>query len=319
MSHEEFPSFQKTPQSQKKENKWASGILILSSLVFISLIIVLTFRFLVGSKTERQEMLPKILSASPASQSSLLMEWMQNLDQTKNKDWIPTEREQAELLRFSAARVNDLKQEGTSPALYALHVAGWGPGLSDNRDIDVLRQTSMSEVSTLAFALYLLRQKDFSPASQAYLNALVGASNEATRKIAGAYFTQCVAILQPTSSQCKTQMELLLGDSSDEVRWNVALGILRGKDNSGLFTESEVEKASTELGKLYLMIKNGDPTLLSRFNGPALESLAREVFSIKYKIDPQQMKQDLEVISRSHVDLRIRNLARSFELKFQEK
>lgn len=318
MSTEEFPSFQKTPQSEKRENKWASFFLVIGALTFTALIIFFGFRFLVGAKTLRAELLPKIISASPGRQSSLLMEWMQNIDQSPS-EWMPTEAEQKDLLRFSASRISELKQEGTSPALYALHVAGWGPGVLDSKEVTDLRETTLSEESTLALALYFLRQKDFSNEANAFMERQAKVPSEAARKVGGAYFTRCVVARGADSGPCRTQMLQLLGDSVDEVRWNVALGILREKKNEGAFSSSEIEKAADEIGKLYVLIRNGDPTLLSRFKGAALESLATEVFTIKYALDPQQMKQELAEISSRHSDLRIRNVARTLESKFQEK
>lgn len=320
MSNEEFPSFQKAPQSQKSENKWTSFLFVAGALGVTALLIVLGFRFLVGAKTLREEMLPKILSASPGRQSSLLMEWMQNLDQSAiSKNWTPNQAEQAELLRFSAARINELKQEGTSPALYALHVAGWGPGLTESKEVTELRTASLSEESNLALALYFLRQKDFSAETVAFMEKEAQSAKEAARKVGGAYFTHCVAVRGADSEPCRKQMLQLLGDSVDEVRWNVALGILRERKSEGAFLNAEIEKAADEIGKLYVLIRNGDPTVLSRFKGAALESLATEVFTVKYELNPSEMKQELEQISQNHSDLRIRNVARSLESKFQEK
>lgn len=318
---DEFPSFLKKEKLDSKgEKTWAPVLVILAAVLVTALFIFLGFRFLVGAKTPREEMLGRILSASPSRQSSLLMEWMQNIDQSaSSQDWKPTGQEQKELLRFVATKIPELKQMGTSPALYALHVAGWGVSQGELKEVQQLQVESLGEEGTLALGLFFLRQKDFSQTGTAYFRKVLHSQSEALRKVAAAYFAQCVVAAGLTAEECKTEILKLMADSSDEVRWNAALGILREDSASARYLESERAMAASELGKLYVLIRNGDPTLLSRFQGAALESLATEVFKAKIALSPLEMKQELKVISSTHNDLRIRNIARQLEAKFQEK
>lgn len=312
MSQDEFPSFQKKEKlSNSPEKTWAPALVILGSLLGTALLIFLGFRFLVGAKTPREEMLGRVLSASPSRQSSLLLEWMQNIDQSAARsEWKPNALEQSELLRFSTAKIPELKAMGTSPGLYALHVAGWGPSMGESKDLEVLTSASLGEEATLALGLFFLRQQDFSQRASDYFQKFLHSQSEASRKVAAAFFAQCVQSSESQAERCKSQILQLLGDSNDEVRWNAALGVLRDETKTSRYSDSEREQASDEVSKLYTLIKNADPALLTRFQATALESLATEVFKARLALLPEETKADLRVISSSHQDLRIRNIAR---------
>ncbi len=310
MSAEEFPSFQKKEKlTTQPEKTWASVLVVIGVLLGTALIIFFGFRFLVGAKTPREEMLGRVMSASPSRQSSLLMEWMQNIDHSMNSsDWKPSAIEQVELLRFSVTKIPELKTAGTSPGLYALHVAGWGPSLGESKDLETLTSSSLGEEGTLALGLFFLRQKDFSSRATDYLQAFVFSQSEASRKVAAAYFSQCVQNSEMAVETCKQPILKLLSDINDEVRWNASLGILRAP--SMRYSDSEKELAAQELSKLYALIKNSDPALFTRFQATALESLATEVFRARMVLLPEETKLELKELSSSHKDLRIRNIAR---------
>ncbi|MEZ4816140.1 MAG: hypothetical protein R3A80_13215 [Bdellovibrionota bacterium] len=246
---------------------------------------------------------------------------MQNIDQNSNpvteNEWKPNAYEQKELVSFVAAKVSELETAANSPALYALHVASWGPALGESKDLDRIAAASLKNEGLLALGLFYLRQGDFSQKAFERLGALFESTNEALRKVAGAYFAQCASAALSTAQECSRYTVRLLDDPNDEVRWNVALGILReSTSKQPLFSDSEKALAAREIGKLYALIKDGDPTLLSRFQGPALESLIGEVFKVQLLLKPAQTAADLKLISSSHSDLRVRNLARKFESKF---
>jgi hypothetical protein len=316
---EEFPSFTKKPKAEgngKSVNSWLSLSVILIGFAAITLAIFLSFRFLVGAKTSREEILSRILSSSQSRQSSLLLEWMQNIDQSSEKNWNPTTAEQTELMHFVHSRLSELSQNNKSPALYALHVASWGPGLADRKELEELFNTTLSDESRMAVLLFLLRQKDFSESALNFekiqsSSSSASGESEAFRKVMAAYLAQCVESGGAAQSVCMPSLEALLADESDEVRWNASLGLIRAHTKKLVsLSEKELALASSELDKLYTLIKTGDPTLLSRFQGAALESLASEVFSAKLSLSPVQTRQDLEQISNSNPDLRVRNIAR---------
>jgi len=311
MSGEEFPSFQKKEKlNTQPEKTWASVLVVIGTLLGTALIIFFGFRFLVGAKTPREEMLGRVMSASPSRQSSLLMEWMQNIDQSAAElRWKPNGLEQTELLRFAATKIPELKTAGTSPGLYALHVAGWGPSLGESKDLDTLTSSSLGEEATLALGLFFLRQKDFSLRATDYLKTFTHSQSEASRKVAAAYFAQCVQSAEAVVEICKEPILKLLEDANDEVRWNAALGILRTQ--SLRYSDLEKDQAAQEVSKLYMLIKNADPALLTRFQATALESLVTEVFKARLVLSPDETKAELKELSSSHKDLRIRNIARA--------
>ncbi len=312
---EEFPSFNKATREELSEKtKLSSSLLIGVGVLVVALSIFFSFRFLVGAKTPRAEILAQALSSSQSGQSSLLLEWMQNIEQDSQGSWNPTATEQVSLLNFAASKISELKQEVRSPALYALHVAGWGPGVSDRSEILELMNANLVEEARLAVALYLVRQKDFAPEAITYLRAFLNAPNETQRKVAALYFAQCVESALGTQIECQRDLLGLLSDAAEEVRWNAVLGVLRvQRSNAQTFSEAELTLAGKEFAQLYQKLKVGDPTLLSRFQGAALLSLATEVFKAKLLLSPEDGKKDLQEIVNSHPDLRIRNAARSLQ------
>jgi arginine repressor len=169
----------------------------------------------------------------------------------------------------------------------------------------------------VAVLLFNLRQKDFSEAARSFEVTQTQVSDftketETYRKIKAAYLSQCVEVGGEAVKSCTASLLGYLSDEVDEVRWNAALGVLRAKlKDASYFHDSEIDTARSELDKLYALLKNGDTTLLSRFQGAALESLAEEVFKTKIAFSPEETKAELKEISKTHPDLRVRNVARS--------
>jgi hypothetical protein len=304
-----FPSFKKKLKSAGPEKKLSPMIGLFLLLLCLALGLLFSFRYLIGSKVPREEIYGRLFSASEDRRAHLLMEWLQQINSAEQKDiWRPSVAEHLGVMQWVYVNKESLKQN-QSPQILALHLAGWGQGNFEAQKLDELSKASLSPEAMLALALYYLRQEYFSPHSLSFFKILSRASEATQRKLAASNWEQCVRASLPYLHECKAEMSSLLYDAEDEVRWNAAMGILREKQK---FPPELVNKAQEEFLRLYELLLSEDNTFLSRLEGEAYSTLAREIFRIQWISMPEQTLEDLKKITKTHPHLRLRNEARIF-------
>ena len=271
---EDFPSFQKEKAKEDFQSRSSAFFFIAILVLLTGLSIFASFRFLSGAKTQRNEILARILEASESRQSHLLLEWIQHLNAQEN-EWKPSAQEQKELFNWSGARVADLKKAGNTPATLALHVASQGPGISyDEESSKKIISGAQSSEAKLALGLYLGRQRVLNPEVLTFFEGLSLEPSLILQKVTLPLWEQCLETQYEKKELCETKIEIFLGDSNDELRWNAAFSTLRVQK----WVKPEMlRQAQEELRLLQHKISSKDPELFSRFSAEVLQEILKEL------------------------------------------
>lgn len=271
---EEFPSFQKEKVKDDFQSRSSAFFLITILVLITGLTIFASFRFLSGSKTQRNEILARVLEASESRQSHLLLEWLQHLNAGEN-DWKPSAQEQKDLLSWSEARVADLKRSGNTPAILALHVASQGPGIVLDEELTKkLIAAAQSSEAKLALEIYLSRQKVINSEIFSFFEELSTDASLILRKVTLSFWENCLAAQYAKKELCEGKLKGFLNDENDELRWNAAFSALRVKE--GVSTDM-VTQAQEQLRALEQKMSSKDPELFSRFSAETLGEILKEI------------------------------------------